>query len=423
MITPSYSPTATERVLPRLALDFTTGTLDARVAVARASNTATAVNSSGFIATVNANLPRFDYDPLTLACKGLLIEEARTNGFTYSEDFRDTAAAGATRPWVYSNASVSANTITAPDNTLTADTIIENTATNSHGVFQPFTTTSGTPTTLSFYAKAKERTQVASIGGGGGYGTAITVIYDLVGLTAFVGTGTATATITDAGNGWRRCTWTATPTASNPTNHFIQLASGGANVYTGDGTSGAYVWGAQIELGAFATSYIPTVATSLTRNADVVTMTGTNFSDWYNASEGTFSVRSDVYVNNTAPARCTLLINKVGTGNMQFKVTRPNTRTGVTVIDDAGAVAADLSGNILATNTFTTVVGAYKDSSFAFADGGSAASTDTSGNIPTGLTQMYIGSDGTTALQNGHVSKIYYWPQRLTDAEVQAFSK
>ena len=422
MITPAYSLTATERVLPRLALDFTTGALDARVTVARALNTATAVNSSGYVATVNADLPRFDYDPVTLACKGLLIEEARTNVFAYSEDFRDTAAAGSTRPWVYLNASVTADSTTSPANTLTADTIVENTASGVHGVYQPFTTTNGVPTTLSFYAKAKERTQVASVGGGGGYGTAVTVIYDLVALTATVTTGVATATITDVGNGWRRCTWTATPTATNPTNHFLELASGGANVYAGNGTSGAYFWGAQVEAGAFATSYIPTTTTSLTRNADVVTMTGANFSSWYNASEGAFYVKADTYATNQSPTRATLFLNKVGTGAIIFKITRPSTRTGLTVIDDTGATAADLSGNLLANNVFVSVVGSYKQNNFAFADGGSAASTDLSGNVPSALSAMTIGSDGS-AYQNGHIAKILYWPQRLTSAEAQAFSK
>lgn len=69
MITASFPLTATERVLPRLALDFTTGVLDPRVSVTRALNTATAVNSSGFIAVVNADLPRFDYDPVNLSAK------------------------------------------------------------------------------------------------------------------------------------------------------------------------------------------------------------------------------------------------------------------------------------------------------------------------------------------------------------------
>lgn len=334
MITPSYSATATERVLPRLALDFTTAVTDPRVATARADNTATRTNSSGVIEIVNANLPRYDFSPTTSVCLGQLIEETRANLFLNS---------------IINGTSLSTQTV--------AVTAVAH--------------------TISFY----------------GTGT-ITL------------SGAATATVTGTGAYPNRQTLTFTPTA-------------GALICTVTGS----VQYAQLEIGGFATSFIPTAATSVTRNADVVSMTGANFSSWYNASEGTFSVRSDVYVNNTAPARCTLLINKVGTGNMQFKVTRPNTRTGVTVIDDAGTVAADLSGNILATNTFTTVVGAYKNNSFAFADGGSAESTDVSGNVPTGLTQMYIGSDGTTALQNGHISKIYYWPQRLTNAEVQAFSK
>ena len=91
MITPAYSPTATERVLPRMALDFTTGILDPRVTVARALNTATRVNSSGFIETVNANLPRFDYDRSTLAPKGLLIETTRANLVLQSADVSQAA--------------------------------------------------------------------------------------------------------------------------------------------------------------------------------------------------------------------------------------------------------------------------------------------------------------------------------------------
>jgi hypothetical protein len=87
MITPSFGLTSTERVLPRMALDFTTAILDSRVTVARAGNTATVINSSGYVVPISANLPRFDYDPATLACKGLLIEEARTNVILNSNDF------------------------------------------------------------------------------------------------------------------------------------------------------------------------------------------------------------------------------------------------------------------------------------------------------------------------------------------------
>ena len=116
MITPAYSPTATERVLPKMALDFTTGTLDSRVSVARAGNTATRINSSGKIEIVNANLPRFDYDPATLAPRGLLIEEQRTNLLLRSEEF-DNAS------WAKTNATITVNATTAPDGTTTADLI------------------------------------------------------------------------------------------------------------------------------------------------------------------------------------------------------------------------------------------------------------------------------------------------------------
>lgn len=121
MITPAYAPTATERVLPRMALDFTTATLDARVTIARALNTATRVNSSGYIEGVNANLPRFDFSPTSIGtCLGLLIEEARSNIILQSADLATT--------WTVLTAAVQADQTTAPDNTLSSDKIVPDSA-------------------------------------------------------------------------------------------------------------------------------------------------------------------------------------------------------------------------------------------------------------------------------------------------------
>ena len=106
MITPAYSITATERVLPKLALDFTTSVLDSRVTVTRALNTATRVNNSGLVEIVNANLPRFDFDPVSLAPKGLLIEEQRANIAAYSQDFSS---------WSSGGAAVTSDAVVAPD--------------------------------------------------------------------------------------------------------------------------------------------------------------------------------------------------------------------------------------------------------------------------------------------------------------------
>jgi len=91
MITPSFSLTATERVLPKLALDFTTANLDPRITFTRSGSTATRVNSSGYIEAVAANIPRFDFNPTTLVCNGLLIEDSRTNICLQSEDLSNAS--------------------------------------------------------------------------------------------------------------------------------------------------------------------------------------------------------------------------------------------------------------------------------------------------------------------------------------------
>lgn len=162
MITPAYSPTATERVLPRLALDFTTGVLDPRVVVTRALNTATRVNSSGYVEIVNSNVPRFDYDPATLALRGLLIEEERKNLVAYSNQFDNNGA------WVKTRSSISADVIVSPDGTQNGDKLIEDTtASSSHLMLSVVTSIPSLSTvTDSIYLKAGERNWVRFADGG-----------------------------------------------------------------------------------------------------------------------------------------------------------------------------------------------------------------------------------------------------------------
>lgn len=279
MITPSYAVTASERVLPRLALDFTTASLDNRVTVTRALNTATRVNSSGYIEGVNADLPRFDFEPTgTGVCKGLLIEESRANLLPYSEAFGDAS-------WATFDASISGTPVSAPNNTLTAYALVENSTSSNHGVFKQFGTYGAGTYTFSVFVKANGRTQFR-------LAQTVTATYsvdfDLSAVTATTSDGGATGTIQAFRDGYYRCTMTFTTVTSINMAFVIYLMSAGATSYQGNGTSGIIPWGGQVEAGAFATSYIPTTTTSLTRNADVVSMTGTNFSSWFNASQGAF---------------------------------------------------------------------------------------------------------------------------------------
>jgi hypothetical protein len=176
MITPSYTLTATERVLSSLALDFTTANLDSRVAFTRAtsaSNPATYVESIGVIAAATNDQPRFDFDPVTLACRGLLIEESRTNIMLYSQQLDNVVWQKAglnttgTPPYV--------NVVISPDGTQNAEKIIEDTSTGSHNLRQTYTGSVSTTYTYSFFAKAAERSRLNLFVGGPG----VTANYDL----------------------------------------------------------------------------------------------------------------------------------------------------------------------------------------------------------------------------------------------------
>lgn len=339
MITPSFSLTATERVLPRLALDFTTASLDPRITLTRALNTATAINSSGVIASVNANLPRFDYNPSTFICKGLLIEEARTNVLLAS--------------------------------------LIDGTSLVTQSVV-----VTAAQRTLSFY-----------------------------GTGQIVLSGAHSATVTGTGAYPTRTTLVFTPSAGT-----LTLTVSGTVQY------------AQLELGSFATSFIPTAGTAVTRNADVVTMTGTNFSDWYNQTQGAFAVSFDriAAVSSSFSGGLPRTLRVTNTGATDFFILSGNSASGEQLLGRASGVdtVSIQSGVMIAANTVATECFGYAVNNFALAINGAATQTDVSGANPTNMDILHIG-DGATATRNlnGHVLKIMYWPQRLTNNEVRAFSK
>jgi hypothetical protein len=422
MITPAYAPTATERVLPRMALDFTTASLDSRVTITRALNTATAINSSGFIAVVNANLPRFDYDPVSLACKGLLIEESRANLALNSSNL--SAAS-----WSLLRATNTINSGTAPDNTNTANLLLDNAVSGTHVAIQLFTkAASPVAYAASIFLKAGVRTKGEfRMSDQAGNGTRVTfnLSNGTVGTPTVFGTGftLGSASVVAMKDGWYRIILTTTSNSSVTLGLELYIANDALAIsYVGNG-SGFYVWGAQLEAGSFATSYIPTTTTSLTRNADRVSMTGTNFSSWYNASEGTIAVQGDTLTVSNAGSMtiCSLLLNSSNVTRFWMWSGQPaNLRYGVVA---SGATSADITKAITA-NTRFNAVGSYKTNLFQYALNAGATTADTSGAVPTGLTAFYIGSlDSVNEPLSGHIAKINFYPQSLTSNEVQAFSK
>jgi hypothetical protein len=410
MITPAYAPTATERVLPRMALDFTTGVLDPRVTVARSLNTATRVNSSGLIEIVNANLPRFDYDPVTLAPKGLLIEEQRVNLATYSQDFSGPA-------WSKSSVTVTADTTVAPDGTTTADTLTASSITGF--TWQVVSFTGDGDKTMSCFVKAgTAATSVvqirdATISANRGY----FIITWTAGVPSVVRLTTGTVLGVDAfPDGWYRLRLLASNVVAANSNQYRFLPD------TTAGTGTVIAWGAQAENGAFATSYIPTTTTSVTRNADQVVMTGANFSDWYNASQGTLMAEASTF-SNAATDKFVANINNNGFPNrilMNFTATN---NFSASLVSNSISQVSGTNGVAAALNTPTKMCFATKLNSFAFSQSGVAPTTDNLGVMPVTVDRLWIGSAFTSAFLNGHMRQIKYWPQRLINAETQAFSK
>lgn len=407
---------------PTLNLDFANvGRLDPRITFTRAS-TATYFDYAGVLRTAQNNIARFDYNPSTLAPRGLLIEEQRTNLATYSQEPSNAA-------WNKTRASITADTIIAPDGTLTGDKLVEDTtASNTHRTsIAAVSIVSGSSYTWSIYLKAGERTFAFVALHTGSSGNAFTTLpsFYVNLLTGEITDASATVTASSAvnvGNGWFRVSISATATSTTTNNPAIFLATAsGTNSYTGDGTSGIYIWGAQLEAGAFPTSYIPTTTTALTRSADVASMTGTNFSSWFNAVEGTI-----VFQSQTAQGSNAYPYSLFGTDtqNRIFSnyTTTQRMQSGVRV--GGVFVAAENSANDTAPlNTFGKGAVAYKANDFGFSWNGAAALTDTSLSLPT-VVKLDIGNNGglATNFLNGYIQRIAYYPTRLADAQLQALT-
>ena len=402
-------------IRPSLDLAFAqTKQLDSRITFTR-SSTGTYVGTDGLIKTAAVDAPRFDHDPTTGESLGLLIEESRTNLFTYSEEFDNSA-------WSKTRTTVSANSIIAPDGTLTADKIIEDVGTSQDYILDENASSSVATYTYSFFAKAGERSHIR-VSRSTGNQTSFIHYYTLENN----GTATGGGNIVAYPNGWYRCYGQTEVTSAGTAGFAIRLENSSTNtIYNGDGSSGFYLWGAQYEQGTFATSYIPTSGSTVTRSADYASMTGTNFSSWYNQTEGTFYAEAD-----TINPRYNTNITGYDGNNNNYTVlgTGDSPNRFQLRFDDAypyqvlgfgpNSTTAITSTNPTTTTTSMKIAGTVKqDYIRGYANGESILVDSTFDMISPSA--LYIGSlNGTTEINPGHIQRIMYYPRVLNNSQLQ----
>ncbi len=388
-------------IMPALTLDFQNSQqLDPRVTFSRSSG-ATYINSAGLVVSAADHEARFDHDPVTGECLGLLLEESKTNEVRYSEQF-DNAV------WTKTNMAVTQNNTVAPDGTQSAD-LLYTTTTGVANTSRNIGAVSSTPYTTSVYLKSAGFTWAFVYGPQGNVKAYFNLITGVIG-TVDAG---ATAAISPAGNGWYKCSVTQTVTY-----RFFAVGPAdvdGSSISTSSGTSGIYAWGAQLEQG-FPTSYIPTAGSTIIRSQDIATISGTNFSSWYNQSEGSFVAK----VSSSSPEAETFL-----------SILRND---GVEIADGFRIFSSQLynravyypSGTSNDFINYSPLEGANK---LAIAGSGSESSAYFNGIVgtvlasrsPQGFTPDGI-KFGSAQPPNGHISRLAYYNERLTDAELQTLT-
>lgn len=365
--------------------------------------------------------PRFDHDPATLAPKGLLIEEQRTNLWMYSNGF-DNSAWGK-----IGGDAITPNAVTSPNGTPNGFRTNEATASGAgHGVSQiSASLTSGTSYTVSVYVKdipTSAKRYVSILFSSSGFGGFKSVVFD---ASTGVGYNPSAGVVygsSDAGNGWRRVWASLAATATTTSGADLRITSSTSDPYAnqaGSPANGLYLFGAQLEAGALPTSYIPTTTAAATRAADGAVMTGTNFSSWYRQDEGTLFAETQVsgYSNASNPRLVALAGANSATERIEMFVAggSPNYRAVIRTngVDELlqNVVSA---ANIYEQNKWAI---AYKtNDSVAFGRNGN--NTDTFVNLPAINSLDFSASFSVVK----YIRRIAYFPRRLANSELQALT-
>ena len=403
---------------PSLKLDFANArALDPRITFTRAS-TATYVGANGLIKTAGEDEARFDHDPATGESLGLLIEASSNNQYRNS-DGGPVASTG--------------NTTLTSNTTLTIDPSGGNSASridrNLGGyAYQSINNSIGNSTikTLSFWIKDNGSVNEAQVGTDGAGGRIyVNVDFSTSPPTLDWNSGNTNAIeqsldIKEYPNGWYRVAMTFAGTQAPGYQEFQFMGVPDADYF---------IYGVQLELGSFPTSYIPTSGSTATRALEYGYATNMDF---YNQNEGSVVSEIKLLDYGSTIGKVIWSLNQAGGfGEGIYFVNENGSNNIAYSVQNSGSQFS--GGGFNSNNFIKSAIGLKENSMINYYNGSLVGSEDTSGTIPNNIGRLVIGNNawgsaafgGSNGLNpsNGHIKSFTYYPKRLTNAQLQTLTQ
>lgn len=400
-----------------------TSTRGPSVTLTRSGTGATFFDTAGLLQNAGANVPRFNcvFNGTSWISRGLLAERSTVNSALWSQTFSN-GVHGITGGTLTPNAGAWI------DGSNTADLFVENNpfvevhycgrqdcATAVPGV--------GSSVAVSCFVKTAGRRYVGlEIDNSRAFfGKSVFAVFDLQTGAYVMNNGNAASWgVEPCNNGWYRIWMTATSTAAGNVMAGVwsTTAAGDVNIAGLNGNA-FFVDGMQVENGIAPTSYVPTTSATVTRNQDDITLSGASFLQAFNSTEGTV-VAEYSYIREftSGPLR----IAESTSGNQSLGLSRSGSNLEFQAFSSTnGGAVASLTAAPATLGNVNKVAFAYRRNDYAASFNGAAVLTDTAGEVPVGMANMYIGNPGSTWM-NGHIGRLRVWAQRLPNATLQALS-
>jgi len=377
------------------------------------SGKATRINSQGLIEEVANGQSRLNYpmiDGKVVGCPHHILEPQMTNLIPYSEDFANS-------DWTKTASTITSNSIISPDGTMNASKLTEDTSSSTHRIYDTIITSSGVVHTQSIFAKS---------GGNGrflrmfrGSGTYNFAVFDLDNGVIFSqgGSNIISTKIEKYPNGWYKCSSTFTTQFSNIATYY-GIQNGILDSYTGDGTSGIYIYGAMLEVGSYPTSYIPTNGESggVTRAAE--TANGSGDAATFNDSEGVLMAEISALVDDQTRRQISvsdgtvenvvrLHYNDDGSNRIRFQIRSNN------------SIQVSTSFSVNNIKEFHKVAIFYRLNDVKFFIDGFEVGTDTNAAMPIGLSVLKFDQGNGSQDFYGKTKQIQYYNSVLTESELE----